>query len=40
VEAVTENGDVMRFGKDDDKRSSRRWAGDEFMGLGRNDRDR
>jgi DNA-directed RNA polymerase subunit beta len=40
VEAVTDNGDVMRFGKDDDKRSSRRWAGDEFMGLGRNDRDR
>jgi DNA-directed RNA polymerase subunit beta len=28
VEAMTEGGDVIRFGKEDDKRSSRRWAGD------------
>lgn len=28
VEAVTEGGDVIRFGKDDDKRNSRKWAGD------------
>lgn len=33
VEAVTESGDVIRFGKDDDKRPQRRWAGDEFMNL-------
>ncbi len=33
VEAVTEGGDVIRFGKEDDKRPQRRWAGDEFMNL-------
>jgi DNA-directed RNA polymerase subunit beta len=31
VEAVTEGGDVIRFGKEDDKRSSRKWAGDDFL---------
>jgi DNA-directed RNA polymerase subunit beta len=33
VEAVTEGGDVIHFGKDDDKRTSRRWAGDGFMNF-------
>jgi DNA-directed RNA polymerase subunit beta len=33
VEAVTDGGDVIRFGKEDDKRSSRKWAGDELMNL-------
>jgi DNA-directed RNA polymerase subunit beta len=31
VEAVTEGGDVIRFGKEDDKRSSRKWADDGFL---------
>ncbi|MBW7959581.1 MAG: DNA-directed RNA polymerase subunit beta [Candidatus Promineofilum sp.] len=35
VEAVTEGGEVVRFGKDDDKRTSRKWAGDDFMALTR-----
>lgn len=35
VEAVTEGGDVVRFGKDDEKRTSRKWAGDDFMALAR-----
>ncbi len=38
VEAVTEGGDVVRFGKEDDKRSSRKWAGDDFMSLARANR--
>ena len=38
VEAVTEGGDVVRFGKDDDKRTSRKWAGDDFMALARTNR--
>jgi DNA-directed RNA polymerase subunit beta len=38
VEAVTDAGEVMRFGKDDDKRVSRRWVGDEFMSIARADR--
>jgi DNA-directed RNA polymerase subunit beta len=38
VEAVTEGGDVVRFGKEDDKRSSRKWAGDDFMALARANR--
>jgi DNA-directed RNA polymerase subunit beta len=33
VEAVTDGGDVIRFGKEDDKRTSRKWAGDELMNL-------
>jgi DNA-directed RNA polymerase subunit beta len=34
VEAVTEGGDVIRFGKDDDKRAApRRWAGDGLMNF-------
>jgi len=35
VEAVTEGGEVVRFGKDDDKRTSRKWAGDDFMAMTR-----
>ena len=38
VEAVTEGGEVVRFGKEDDKRSSRKWAGDDFMSLARANR--
>ena len=38
VEAVTEGGEVVRFGKEDDKRSSRKWAGDDFMALARANR--
>jgi DNA-directed RNA polymerase subunit beta len=38
VEAVTEGGDVVRFGKEDDKRTSRKWAGDDFMALARSNR--
>jgi DNA-directed RNA polymerase subunit beta len=38
VEAVTEGGDVVRFGKEDDKRTSRKWAGDDFMALARANR--
>jgi len=38
VEAVTDNGEVVRFGKDDDKRTSRKWAGDDFMSLARANR--
>ena len=38
VEAVTGNGEVVRFGKEDDKRSSRKWAGDDFMALARSNR--
>jgi DNA-directed RNA polymerase subunit beta len=37
VEAVTENGDVIRFGKDDDKRH-RHWVGTGLMDLARNRR--
>jgi DNA-directed RNA polymerase subunit beta len=35
VEAVTEDGDVIRFGKEDDKRSSRKWASSGMMDMGR-----
>ena len=38
VEAVTEGGEVVRFGKEDDKRTSRKWAGDDFMALARANR--
>jgi DNA-directed RNA polymerase subunit beta len=38
VEAVTEGGEVVRFGKEDDKRTSRKWAGDDFMALSRPNR--
>ena len=38
VEAMTEGGEVVRFGKEDDKRSSRKWAGDDFMALARANR--
>ncbi len=38
VEAVTEGGEVVRFGKEDDKRTSRKWAGDDFMTLARANR--
>ena len=38
VEAVTEGGEVVRFGKEDDKRTSRKWAGDDFMALARSNR--
>jgi len=38
VEAVTGGGEVVRFGKEDDKRSSRKWAGDDFMALARSNR--
>jgi DNA-directed RNA polymerase subunit beta len=38
VEAVTEGGEVVRFGKEDDKRTSRKWAGDDFMALSRTNR--
>jgi len=34
VEAVTESGDVIRFGKEDDKKT-RRWAGTGLMDLAR-----
>jgi DNA-directed RNA polymerase subunit beta len=34
VEAVTESGDVIRFGKEDDKKN-RRWAGTGLMDLAR-----
>ena len=37
VEAVAENGDVIRFGKDDDKRQ-RHWVGTGLMDLARNRR--
>ncbi len=37
VEAVAENGDVIRFGKDDDKRH-RHWVGTGLMDLARNRR--
>ncbi len=35
VEAVTESGDVVHFGKEDDKRRSRQWSGSRMMDLGR-----
>ena len=35
VEAVTDSGDVIRFGKDDDRRRSARWAGTDFMSFSR-----
>ncbi|MBP9502516.1 MAG: DNA-directed RNA polymerase subunit beta [Candidatus Promineofilum sp.] len=38
VEAVTEGGETVRFGKEDDKRTSRKWAGDDFMALARSNR--
>jgi DNA-directed RNA polymerase subunit beta len=38
VEAVTEGGEVVRFGKEDDKRTSRKWAQDDFMSLARANR--
>ena len=38
VEATTEGGDIVRFGKDDDKRASRKWAGDDLMSLARSNR--
>ena len=38
VAAVTEGGDVVRFGKEDDKRTSRKWAGYDFMALARSNR--
>ena len=38
VEATTEGGDIVRFGKDDDKRTSRKWAGDDLMSLARSNR--
>ena len=38
VEAVTEGGEVVRFGKEDDKRTSRKWAQDDFMSLARSNR--
>jgi hypothetical protein len=37
VEAVTESGDVIRFGKEDDKRN-RKHAGTGLMDLARNRR--
>jgi DNA-directed RNA polymerase subunit beta len=37
VEAIAENGDVVRFGKDDDKRQ-RHWVGTGLMDLARNRR--
>jgi DNA-directed RNA polymerase subunit beta len=37
VEAVTENGDVIRFGKEDDKKN-RQWVGTGLMDLARNRR--
>ncbi|MCA9975640.1 MAG: hypothetical protein KC413_07810, partial [Anaerolineales bacterium] len=33
VEAVTDSGEVIRFGKEDDKRG-RRWSGTDLMGGG------
>ncbi len=38
VEAVTGGGEIVRFGKEDDKRNSRKWAGDDFMALARSNR--
>ncbi|CUS05308.2 DNA-directed RNA polymerase subunit beta [Candidatus Promineifilum breve] len=38
VEAVTEGGEVVRFGKEDDKRTSRKWAQDDFMSMARSNR--
>jgi DNA-directed RNA polymerase subunit beta len=35
VEAVTGRGDVIRFGKEDDKRQRRRWTSSGFMDLAR-----
>ena len=37
VEAVTENGDVIRFGKEDDRRQ-KKWVGSGLMDLARNRR--
>ncbi|MCB8922610.1 MAG: DNA-directed RNA polymerase subunit beta [Ardenticatenaceae bacterium] len=34
VEAVTDSGEVIRFGKEDEKRG-RRWTGNDFIGLSR-----
>ena len=39
VEAVTDNGDVLRFGKEDDKRNrNNKWARSGLLGLGQTQR--
>jgi DNA-directed RNA polymerase subunit beta len=34
VEAETDSGEIVRFGKEDEKRG-RRWTGSDFIGLSR-----
>jgi DNA-directed RNA polymerase subunit beta len=35
VEAVTESGEVVRFGKEDDRRRSKQWVGTGLVDLAR-----